>query len=71
MVASGLAVHSILVVALRLSCVWDLSSPTRYQTHVPCIERWILNHWTTREVLFTVLLTMGSAAAKCAYYCKY
>ena len=28
----------------------DLSSPTRDQTHVPCISRWILNHWTTREV---------------------
>ena len=26
------------------------SSPTRNQTSVPCIGRWILNHWTTREV---------------------
>ena len=25
-------------------------SRTRDQTHVPCISRWILNHWTTREV---------------------
>ena len=34
-----------------LSCdMWDLSSPTRNQTQVPCIGRWILNHWTTREV---------------------
>ena len=24
---------------------------TRNQTQVPCIGRWILNHWTTREVL--------------------
>ena len=30
--------------------MWDLSSPTRDQTRVPCIGRWILNHWTTREV---------------------
>ena len=30
--------------------MWDLSSPTRDRTHVPCIGRWILNHWTTREV---------------------
>ena len=30
--------------------MWDLSSPTRDRTHVPCIDRWILNHWTTREV---------------------
>ena len=27
------------------------SSPARDQTHVPCIGRRILNHWTTREVL--------------------
>ena len=35
----------------------ELSSPRHVgssqigdQTHVPCIGRWILNHWTTREV---------------------
>ena len=28
----------------------DLSSLTRDWTCVPCIARWILNHWTTREV---------------------
>ena len=27
------------------------SSQTRDQTYVFCIGRWILNHWTTREVL--------------------
>ena len=26
------------------------------QTHVPCISRWILNDWTTREVLIKYLL---------------
>ena len=26
------------------------SSWTRDQTHVPCIGRWILNHWITREL---------------------
>ena len=26
------------------------SSQTRDQTHIPCIGRWILNHWTTRAV---------------------
>ena len=31
--------------------MWDLSSLTRGQTHVPCITRCILNRWTTREVL--------------------
>ena len=30
--------------------MWDLSSPTRDWTCVPCIARWILNHWATREV---------------------
>ena len=32
--------------------MWDLSSLTRGWTCVPCIARWILNHWTTREVAF-------------------
>jgi len=27
--------------------MWDLSSPTRDQTHISSIVRWILNHWTT------------------------
>ena len=26
------------------------SSRTRTGPHIPCIGRWILNHWTTREV---------------------
>ena len=30
--------------------MWDLSSLTRDRTHVPCIGRQILYHWTTREV---------------------
>ena len=30
--------------------MWDLSSPTGDPTGVPCIGRWILNHWTAREV---------------------
>ena len=30
--------------------MWDLSSPTRDWTHVPCIGWWILIHYTTREV---------------------
>ena len=36
--------------------MWDLSSPTRDQTHVPCIGRWILYHWTTREIPLIVFL---------------
>ena len=27
------------------------SSPVRDQTHVPRSGKWILNHWTTKEVL--------------------
>ena len=30
--------------------MWDLSSWTRDQAHVPCNGRWILHRWTTREV---------------------
>ena len=30
--------------------MWDLSSPTRDRTGIPCIARRILNHWTTRKV---------------------
>ena len=30
--------------------MWNLSSWSRDRTHVPCIGRWIPNHWTTREV---------------------
>jgi len=30
--------------------MWDFSSPARDQTHVLCIGRPILSHWTTREV---------------------
>ena len=30
--------------------MWDLSSPTRNRTLIPCIARQILNHWITREV---------------------
>ena len=32
------------------------SSLTRDQTSIPCIGRWGLNHWTTREVLHLVFL---------------
>ena len=30
--------------------MWDLSPPTRDWTWTPCLGRWTLNHWTTREV---------------------
>ena len=47
------------VVAQGLSCLQPVeSSQIRDQTPVPCIGRWIFNHWTTREVL--VLLFSGN-----------
>ena len=41
-----------LVEVHRLSCMWDLSSPTRKGIRVPCIGRQILNHGTTRNSLY-------------------
>ena len=35
------------------------SSQTRDQTHVPCIDRQILIHGTTKEVLFFSFLTVA------------
>ena len=32
--------------------MWDLSSQTRGWTCTPCIGKWSLNHWTTREVQY-------------------
>ena len=43
--------------AKLLHSMWDLSTPTADQTYVPCIERQILNLWTTREV--PVLFSWG------------
>ena len=38
--------------------MWDLSSHTRDSTHVPCIAKWSLTHWTTREVPVLVTLDL-------------
>ena len=37
---------------------WNLSTPTWDRTHIPCIGRWILNHWATREVPLKYLLNL-------------
>ena len=51
---------AVLFFFLAVQCgIWDLSSPTRGQTHIPCIGRQILNHWTTREVPPMVLFLMA------------
>ena len=50
------------VVVHGLSCHTAYGSfPDQDQTHVPGIGRWILNHWTTREVSRPHLL-MGRAS---------
>ena len=36
--------------------MWDLSCPTRDQTHTLCIGGQSLNHWTTREVSYFLLI---------------
>ena len=41
-----------------LHSMWVLYSPTRDQNCVPFIVRWILNHWTTKEVPRMVILTL-------------
>ena len=50
--------------------MWDLSSPTREQTYVPCIARHILNHWTTREVLraITVITVLVTSILHCRWW---
>ena len=42
----------VITVYRRPLSMWDLSSPTEDRTLIPSIARWILNHWTTREVLY-------------------
>ena len=45
-----------------------LSSRTRDRTHVPCVGRWILTHWTTREVpinVFYVNIGVAGLTAGC------
>ena len=32
--------------------MWDLCSLTQDWTRIPCIARWIVNHWTTKEAPF-------------------
>ena len=43
----------VLIVARGFSCplvCGIFSSLTKDQNHIPFIRKWILNHWTTREV---------------------
>ena len=55
------------VVVLRLSCpgTHGIISLTRDQTHVSCIGRQVLNHWTTREGLPQFLYSSVSVHLGC------
>ena len=56
--ALALELSSLIVVCwLGCSEAFDLNSPTRDWTHVLCSGRWILNHWTVREVPSCSLLS--------------
>lgn len=46
--ASSAAAHG----ACCLCGTWDLGCPTRGRTHIPCVGRWLLNHWTTSGLVF-------------------
>ena len=48
---AGSRAHGPIAVACGPRGIWDPSSLIRDQSQVPCIGRWIFNHWTTREVL--------------------
>ena len=50
--------------------MWDLSSPTRDQTHVSYIARQILNHWTTRKVSLETTLHCESPISQNRLYGK-
>ena len=50
--------------------VWDLSSPTRDRTSIPCIGRRTLYHWTTWEVP-VILVDRGEADRVCSYSGKW
>ena len=43
--------------------MWDLSPLTRDGSCVTCIRRWILNHWTTKEVPWTLVFKERESGA--------
>ena len=50
-VAFGLQSEGSVVVASGLVALRNMeSSRTRDQARVPCVGRWLLNHWTARDV---------------------
>ena len=49
--------------------MWDLSSPSRDQTHTLCIGRWSLNHWTARKVPLDILYRLFLVRTKPSKTC--
>ena len=43
--------------------MWDLSSQTRDQIHVPCIGRQTPNHWTSKEMASSIFKVEPAAFA--------
>ena len=41
------------VLGFWLPDMWEICSPVRDWICTPCVGRWSLNHWTTREVLLS------------------
>ena len=59
-------VHRLSGYAVRpyvLRDTWGLSPPARDQTHTPCTARWMLEHWTTNDVLGGRVLTSKPQAS--------
>ena len=55
-----------------LQSMWNPSSSTRDGTYTPCIERWRLNCWTTREVPKSFYLSGPiSSFVKCKAFCLF
>ena len=52
--ASAVVVHGF---SCPMACGIYLDPNTKHQTPVPCIGRWILNHWTTRDALLPISYT--------------
>ena len=59
------------VLCFSFQAVRHLQSPARDRTHISCIGRWSLNHWTTREVPTHVPSKDSLSIALCSPYSLY
>ena len=50
----------------KLLCsMWELSSPTRDQTHISCTGRWIHSHWIAEEVPAVFFKSVSEVTSQC------